>query len=70
MVCDRQSKEPASDFTDQIINAMRQRGVLLSKLGRRKNSLKIRPPMPFSVANTDFLFDTLDEVLAVTPFCR
>ena len=49
---------------------MRQRGVLLSKLGRRKNSLKIRPPMPFSVANTDFLFDTLDEVLAVTPFCR
>ncbi len=67
MVLDRQPKEPASEFTDRVINAMRHRGIIHSKLGRHKNTLKIRPPMPFSKKNADLLFDTLDEVLAETP---
>lgn len=67
MVHDHDNKSPASEFTDRVINAMRNRGVILSKLGRHKNTLKIRPPMPFSIENTDLLFDTLDEVLAETP---
>ncbi|MES0824535.1 aspartate aminotransferase family protein [Ruegeria sp. SCP11] len=66
MVLDRESKEPASEFTDRVINEMRQRGIIHSKLGRHKNTLKIRPPMPFSKENADLLFDTLDEVLAET----
>ena len=66
MVLDRESKEPASGFTDRVINEMRQRGVIHSKLGRHKNTLKIRPPMPFSKENADLLFDTLDDVLAET----
>jgi 4-aminobutyrate aminotransferase-like enzyme len=64
LVTDRITKAPASDFTDRIINAMRQRGIIHSKLGRHKNALKIRPPMPFSIENADLLFDTLDDVLA------
>ena len=67
LVQDRATKDPASAFTDRVINAMRQRGVLHSKLGRHKNTLKIRPPMPFSIENCDLLFDTLDDVLAQTP---
>ncbi|UOA28952.1 aminotransferase class III-fold pyridoxal phosphate-dependent enzyme [Pseudosulfitobacter sp. DSM 107133] len=67
MVLDRDSKEPATEFTDRVINAMRHRGIIHSKLGRHKNTLKIRPPMPFSIENADLLFDTLDEVLAQTP---
>lgn len=67
MVLDRATKEPASAFTDRAINAMRHRGVILSKLGRHKNTLKIRPPMPFSIEDADLLFDTLDDVLAQTP---
>lgn len=63
MVLNRDSKEPASEFTDVVINAMRYRGIILSKLGRYKNTLKIRPPMPFSTENADLLFNTLDEVL-------
>lgn len=63
MVTDRATKAPASEFTDRVINAMRHRGVLHSKLGRLKNTLKIRPPMPFSIENADLLFDTLDAVL-------
>jgi 4-aminobutyrate aminotransferase-like enzyme len=66
MVLDRNSKKPASSFTDRVINTMRQRGIIHSKLGRYKNTLKIRPPMPFSIGNADLLFDTLDEVLAET----
>ncbi len=67
MVLDRETKQPASAFTDRVINGMRERGVIHSKLGRHKNTLKIRPPMPFSIENADLLFDTLDEVLAKTP---
>ena len=67
MVTDRAAKTPATDFTDRVINALRDRGILLSKLGRHKNALKIRPPMPFSSANADLLFDMLDDVLTETP---
>lgn len=68
MVTDQTTKSPASAFTDRVINAMRQRGVLLSKLGRHKNTLKIRPPMPFSRNNAEMLFDALDDVLSETSF--
>ncbi|MDC1482534.1 aminotransferase class III-fold pyridoxal phosphate-dependent enzyme [Ascidiaceihabitans sp.] len=66
LVLDRGSKVPATDFTNQIINAMRHKGIILSKLGRHKNALKIRPPMPFSIENANLLIDTLDEVLGQT----
>lgn len=66
LVLDRGSKVPATDFTDQIINSMRHNGIILSKLGRHKNALKIRPPMPFSIENANLLIDTLDEVLGQT----
>jgi 4-aminobutyrate aminotransferase-like enzyme len=70
MVQDRDTKAPATDFADRVINAMRHRGIILSKLGQHKNALKIRPPMPFSIENADLLFDTLDDVLANTPLIK
>lgn len=66
MVLDQDSKAPATEFTDRVINAMKNQGVILSKLGRHKNTLKIRPPMPFSFEHADLLFDTLETVLATT----
>jgi len=66
-VLDRESREPASDFADLVVNEMRRRGILLSKLGRHKNTLKIRPPMPFAAEHADILFDTLDDVLTSVP---
>ena len=66
-VLDRDTKEPASAYADRIINTMRHRGVILSKLGRYKNTLKIRPPMPFGEAHLDLLIRTLDAVMAETP---
>lgn len=67
MVLEHSNNAPATEFTDQVINAMRNHGIILSNLGRHKNTLKIRPPMPFSVENADLLFDTLDDILAKTP---
>ncbi|HQY42660.1 MAG TPA: aminotransferase class III-fold pyridoxal phosphate-dependent enzyme [Paracoccaceae bacterium] len=61
------SKEPAVAYTDLVVNRMRQRGIILSKLGRHKNTLKIRPPMPFGEEHLDLLMTTLDAVLAETP---
>jgi 4-aminobutyrate aminotransferase-like enzyme len=62
-VLDRESKEPAVAFADRVVNQMRQRGIILSKLGRHKNTLKIRPPMPFAEEHLDLLMTTLDEVI-------
>jgi 4-aminobutyrate aminotransferase-like enzyme len=66
LVLDRGTKAPASAYADRIVNAMRHRGVILSKLGRHKNTLKIRPPMPFGEDHLDLLIDTLDSVLSET----
>lgn len=67
MVLDRGTKEPATEFVNRVANAMRHRGVLLNRLGIHYNTLKIRPPMPFSKVNADLLLSTLDEVLRETP---
>ena len=66
-VSDRRTRAPASAYADRVVNAMRDRGILLSKLGRHKNTLKIRPPMPFATEHLDLLIETLDDVLASTP---
>lgn len=67
MVLDRTAMTPAPDFTARIVEGMRDRGVLLNKLGIHQNTLKIRPPMPFGRAEADLLIDVLDDVLHATP---
>ena len=58
---------PATDFVTEVVERMVQRGFLLNRIGRAGNTLKIRPPMPFSVENGDMLMDALEAVLAETP---
>jgi 4-aminobutyrate aminotransferase-like enzyme len=64
LVSDRGSKTPATADTKRVVNGMYERGVLLSRIGRHDNILKIRPPMPFSRQHADLLVDTLDAVLS------
>ena len=61
---DRRSRTPATDETKRVVNAMRERGVLISRIGVHDNVLKIRPPMPFSKENADLLLATLDDASA------
>lgn len=63
LVNDRVAKTPAEQATKWVVNAMRERGVLISRTGTHGNVLKIRPPMPFSRENADLLLSTLDDVL-------
>ena len=66
-VLDRSTREPAGDYAERVVEAMREAGVLLSRLGRHRNTLKIRPPMVFDESHLDLLVDTLDAVLTRLP---
>lgn len=61
---------PATDFVTEVVERMVERGFILNRIGRAGNTLKIRPPMPFSVENADMLIDTLQDVLAKAPVLR
>jgi 4-aminobutyrate aminotransferase-like enzyme len=61
-------QNPGSRIADpqlarMVVNRMKERGVLMSRIGPRDNVLKIRPPMTFSAAHADQLLETLDAVL-------
>ncbi|CAG4904342.1 aminotransferase class III-fold pyridoxal phosphate-dependent enzyme [Paraburkholderia saeva] len=64
LVSDRNSKAPDGALAKRVVNGMRERNVLISRIGIHDNILKIRPPMPFSRANAGQLIETLDHVLA------
>ena len=57
---------PATDVVTDIVERMVERGFILNRIGRAGNTLKIRPPMPFSIENADMLMDALEDVLAET----
>lgn len=48
----------------RVVNAMRDRGVLLGVTGRNGEVLKIRPPLTFAVEHADFLLRELDLTLS------
>ncbi|MES2495724.1 MAG: aminotransferase class III-fold pyridoxal phosphate-dependent enzyme [Pseudomonadota bacterium] len=54
-------RSPATAETKRLINLMRDRGVLISRIGRYDNILKMRPPMVFGREHADILLSTLDE---------
>ncbi|MDF8359252.1 aspartate aminotransferase family protein [Ensifer adhaerens] len=64
LVTDRSEKTPASDLATKVINGMRERGVLMGKLGIHQCTTKIRPPMPFTRDNADLMLSMLDDVLS------
>ena len=64
LVSDRATKTPAPRETARLVNAMRDAGVLMSRIGEHDNVLKLRPPLPFATGHADLLIDTLDRELA------
>jgi 4-aminobutyrate aminotransferase-like enzyme len=57
---------PATAFVADLVEAMLARGILLNRIGRHGNTLKIRPPMPFAREHADRLADALASALAET----
>lgn len=62
-----QGKTPAGMFCGNVVEGMRQRDVLLGRVGRAQHILKLRPPMPFGVAQIDEVMEALRETLSSLP---
>ena len=63
LVTDREKKTPATKAARRVVNQMKDRGVLISKIGPHDNVLKMRPPIAFSSGNVDQLLSVFEEVL-------
>jgi 4-aminobutyrate aminotransferase-like enzyme/Ser/Thr protein kinase RdoA (MazF antagonist) len=63
LVKNRETLEPATAEASEVINRMRERGVLLGTDGPFHNVIKIRPPMPFTRDDAEHFAQTLDEAL-------
>jgi 4-aminobutyrate aminotransferase-like enzyme len=63
LVTDRESKRPATEEAKRLVNAMCEKGVLISRIGPYDNILKMRPPMPFASEHADILLQNLDDCL-------
>ena len=66
LVTDRETKEPASKRTGDILEQAKTRGLLLGKGGLDGNTLRIKPPMCLTTDDADFLLAVLDEALRAT----
>jgi 4-aminobutyrate aminotransferase-like enzyme len=62
-VRDRDSLEPADTEAAQIVELMKERGILLSTDGPFHNVIKIKPPIVFSKRDADAVVAGLDSVL-------
>jgi 4-aminobutyrate aminotransferase-like enzyme len=63
LVRDQDTKEPADTETRDIVNRMKERGILINRIGEFDNVLKLRPPMPFAPEHADLVLENLDAVL-------
>lgn len=55
---------PDQGLATFVINAMKERGILIGAAGLWGSTLKIRPPLCFAKENADFFVDTLRSILA------
>ena len=67
LVRDRESLEPATEEATEVINVMRERGILLSTDGPFENVIKIKPPLVFSHEDANRVVEELDAVLSGVP---
>jgi len=68
LVRDRHTLEPAAAEASDIVNQLRDEGILIGTDGPHHNVLKIRPPMPFTIEDADVLAAALTRSLEVLEF--
>lgn len=64
------NKEPDGRLGLHVVNALRERRVLISACGVEGNVLKIRPPLPFKDEHVDLFLDHFAAVVASDGFRR
>jgi 4-aminobutyrate aminotransferase-like enzyme len=63
LVEDREGRKPATTYADQVVERLREEGVLTHTIGPDENILKLRPPMVLSEQDADMFLGILDHVL-------
>ena len=63
LVCDRQTKAPATALAGYVANRMREHHILIGTDGPFDNVLKIRPPLTIDGDDCEMLLNRLDQVL-------
>ncbi|HZT29581.1 MAG TPA: acetyl ornithine aminotransferase family protein [Bryobacteraceae bacterium] len=61
LVRDRESREPAPDLRDRVVQLAFQRGLLV--LGAGQNSIRLSPPLVITQDQCDFALDVLEQCL-------
>jgi len=64
LVKDRKTKEPATTETAMMMEAARDRGLLIGRGGTLGNVIRMSPPLNISKADVDEAFTILDRSLA------
>ena len=63
MVTDRKTLAPAADQVDEILEKMKDRGIIVGKNGENRNVMAMQPPLVVTEADVRFFLDNLDDVL-------
>jgi alanine-glyoxylate transaminase / (R)-3-amino-2-methylpropionate-pyruvate transaminase len=63
LVRDRATKEPAREETAELLEQLRELGVLVGKGGLYGNVLRIKPPLCITAADVDFAIAAMDRAL-------
>jgi 4-aminobutyrate aminotransferase-like enzyme len=64
LVRDRATKEPAPDLALRVMDATKERGLIVGKGGLHANTLRICPPLIVTKSDVDGAVEILDQVLA------
>ena len=68
LVRDRTTLEPATEEADELVNRMKERGMLLSTDGPFHNVIKIKPPLVLTADDVDMVLRAFgDELSRLTP---
>jgi 4-aminobutyrate aminotransferase-like enzyme len=63
LVRDRDSREPATEQADYVVNRLRECGILAGTDGPHHNVIKLRPPLIFSEEDVDLFVRRLELTL-------
>lgn len=66
LVMDRKQRTPATKLAADIVEDLRNRGVLTGSIGPDSNILKLRPPLVLSKDHADYFLTVLDESIRDT----
>ena len=62
IVDNKEDKNPDREKAIEIVETLKNKGVLISNAGQYRNVLKLRPPLVFDLDNANYLLEILNQV--------